>query len=531
MFGHNMRGKSTVALSIAIMAAGFVLFLVGVNLYKYFKVKTHFAAEIITRINENEVDKLRGLFSQVSGKLLVIRDLGSSGALKFSDIVSLNRKFMPLLENQDLVNGITLADNFGQEYFLQKKGAVWVTRVTRQTSHGSEMMFQEWVAPDRPVKSWIKNATHDPRKRPWFRRTVEKRQVYWTPVYKFFSSGKPGITASVWWNRYGSSNGFFVFAMDISLDRIQELLAHVDKKRTDVTFLLNPGSGFFITNNYMGSVASKPEMPGARSVNATEKQLVSAIFREWNAIRKQPAQFVKLNYRGEKWLAAMRPVDEGHDVFWVGIAAPEQVLLADLRKALIQVDVSDVAVALAGSALLLLLFWRLGGFRAGGEEVQEPPSVRLHRYINQGEGSSVEFKSTVRTNLRAGKRGKEIELAWLKAVVAFLNSKGGTLLIGVDDGGRIVGIEADGFENQDRCHLHLKNLINQHIGAEYSSFIQISLVDVDGSTVVLMECQPANGPVFLRIGKNEEFYIRSGPSSVKLSPSQMISYVLQNMKS
>ncbi len=231
------------------------------------------------------------------------------------------------------------------------------------------------------------------------------------------------------------------------------------------------------------------------------------------------------------WLAAMRPVDEGHDVFWVGIAAPEQVLLADLRKALIQVDVSDVAVALAGSALLLLLFWRLGGFRAGGEEVQEPPSVRLHRYINQGEGSSVEFKSTVRTNLRAGKRGKEIELAWLKAVVAFLNSKGGTLLIGVDDGGRIVGIEADGFENQDRCHLHLKNLINQHIGAEYSSFIQISLVDVDGSTVVLMECQPANGPVFLRIGKNEEFYIRSGPSSVKLSPSQMISYVLQNMKS
>jgi predicted HTH transcriptional regulator len=142
----------------------------------------------------------------------------------------------------------------------------------------------------------------------------------------------------------------------------------------------------------------------------------------------------------------------------------------------------------------------------------------------------VEFKSTVRTNLKTGKPGKEIEFAWLKAVVAFLNSSGGTLLIGVDDSGRIVGIEPDGFENADKCQLHLKNLINQHIGAEYSSFIQITLVDVDGMTVVLVECSPAREPVFLKIGKNEEFYIRSGPSSIKLSPSQTVSYVLQNMK-
>jgi predicted HTH transcriptional regulator len=180
--------------------------------------------------------------------------------------------------------------------------------------------------------------------------------------------------------------------------------------------------------------------------------------------------------------------------------------------------------------MVLLIFWKVGGLEAETGEKTKSPFVRLNDYINEGEGNRVEFKSTVRTNLKTGKQGKEITFAWLKAVVAFLNSSGGTLLIGVDDEGRIVGIGPDNFENPDKCQLHLKNVINQHIGAEFSSFIHITLVDVDGKTVVLIECSPATEPVFLRIGRNEEFYIRSGPSSIRLSPSRMISYVLQNMK-
>ena len=145
-----------------------------------------------------------------------------------------------------------------------------------------------------------------------------------------------------------------------------------------------------------------------------------------------------------------------------------------------------------------MLFWKVGGLRDGAEEPVPDPIVRLHRYINEGEGSRVEFKSTVRTNLKTGKKGKEIELAWLKAVVAFLNSDGGALLIGVNDEGKIVGIEQDNFENDDKCLLHLKNLINQHIGAEFSGFIQISLVDAEDKTVVMIECTPAHDPVFLK---------------------------------
>jgi predicted HTH transcriptional regulator len=151
----------------------------------------------------------------------------------------------------------------------------------------------------------------------------------------------------------------------------------------------------------------------------------------------------------------------------------------------------------------------------------------LLKMISAGEGSNLEFKSTLRTNLKTGKTDKAIELAWLKSVAAFMNSEGGTLLIGVNDDSGIEGIEADGFESDDKCRLHLKNLLNQHIGAEFSRYIDCDLQTINGKTIVVITCEKVSGPVFLAVGKNEDFFIRSGPSSIRLSMSKMVKYLQQ----
>ena len=145
--------------------------------------------------------------------------------------------------------------------------------------------------------------------------------------------------------------------------------------------------------------------------------------------------------------------------------------------------------------------------------------------IRAGESTTLEFKSTMRTNLKSGKPGKEIEIAWLKTVAAFMNSDGGILLIGVDDAGKIIGTAADDFANEDKCRLHFKNMLNTHIGAEFTRFIHLKSVPIKDSTILIVECERVRRPVFLSIGKQEDFYIRSGPSSMKLSMSQMIKYL------
>ena len=150
---------------------------------------------------------------------------------------------------------------------------------------------------------------------------------------------------------------------------------------------------------------------------------------------------------------------------------------------------------------------------------------RIKILISSGEGDRAEFKSTLRWNLKTDNSDKRVEKAWLKSVVAFLNKNGGVLLVGVQDDGDILGIDADQFDNEDKYLLHVNNRIKQHTGLEHAGFIRFQLVPVDQKKVLIVECQPSPSPVFLKMGNEEDFYIRIGPGSRKLSTSEVLAYV------
>jgi len=146
--------------------------------------------------------------------------------------------------------------------------------------------------------------------------------------------------------------------------------------------------------------------------------------------------------------------------------------------------------------------------------------------INDGEGDAIEFKSTLRWDIRAGKTNPAIEHACLKTIAAFLNSSGGTLLIGVRDDGSIEGIETDRLPNEDKFLLHLWTLIRTCLGRDFSPYIRTRLEKAGEKTVCIVSCQPSSRPVFLRqAGFSEEMYIRVGPSSNAMSISEALTYI------
>ena len=149
----------------------------------------------------------------------------------------------------------------------------------------------------------------------------------------------------------------------------------------------------------------------------------------------------------------------------------------------------------------------------------------VERLILAGESERLEFKSTIRKNLETGEKDKRMEKAVLKTLVAFLNSEGGTLLVGVQDDGNIIGADVDTFENKDKMGLHLTNLISSQIGNGFLPYISVSMVDFDERVVVRVGCEPCPDPVFLRDGKAEIFYVRSGPQTVELTGMALIDYV------
>ena len=150
---------------------------------------------------------------------------------------------------------------------------------------------------------------------------------------------------------------------------------------------------------------------------------------------------------------------------------------------------------------------------------------RTRELIHIGEGEKVEFKSTLRFNIHTGKFGREIEHAALKSIAAFLNSWGGILLIGVDNDGNITGIERDLFENDDKALLHLTTLIKERIGTHFMQFINASIEPFETGRVLRIDVSPSNLPAYLAGNNEEYFYVRTGPATTELKPSQIYEYI------
>lgn len=234
-------------------------------------------------------------------------------------------------------------------------------------------------------------------------------------------------------------------------------------------------------------------------------------------------------------LAAIWNIVEFHldSIMDIPITVPEQ---ADAVLRLTWITVGALIVA-----IFYMIDQRYGLIRPGvakflGENskiigIEEDYEEETEKLIMGGESYNVEFKSTIRTNLQTGEKDKRMEKAVLKSIVAFLNSDGGDLLVGVADDGEKIGADIESFDNADKMNLHISNLLSSQIGDEFIPFIRYKQINYgkreDGTDriVVRFTCEPTSTPAFLKDGKVEIFFVRSGPSSVELTGNDLIRYV------
>jgi len=145
--------------------------------------------------------------------------------------------------------------------------------------------------------------------------------------------------------------------------------------------------------------------------------------------------------------------------------------------------------------------------------------------IRQGESKVIEYKETLSLDVRKKTKERYIELSVLKTVVAFLNTEGGILLVGVNDGGDITGVDGEidkFYKNLDKFLLHFKNLIKVRIGEEYYPFIEYRPIRVEKKYILLVECKESQSPCYL---DNAEFYVRTNPATDKLEGPKLVEYV------
>jgi hypothetical protein len=160
-----------------------------------------------------------------------------------------------------------------------------------------------------------------------------------------------------------------------------------------------------------------------------------------------------------------------------------------------------------------------------------PTEKDLKELIAEGESETLEFKASIRYDIDTKGANAELIRGPVKTISAFMNTEGGTLLVGVtDQDEEVIGIENDlktlRHANVDEYERHLRQALIDAIGVEFTPYMKVSFPDVEGVQICRVDVGTSPKPVFLAgKGQGKEFYIRSGPRSDPLDPEATHGYI------
>ncbi|MFX0133713.1 MAG: helix-turn-helix domain-containing protein [Candidatus Hodarchaeota archaeon] len=156
-----------------------------------------------------------------------------------------------------------------------------------------------------------------------------------------------------------------------------------------------------------------------------------------------------------------------------------------------------------------------------------PPPDKETRYlklIENGESETIEFKSTFKYDINKNRPNKELTHLISITICAFLNSRGGTLFIGIEDNKDIIGLDYDlkkVFKNIDIFQQEIARVIRDDLGGSGIQFdLEIELLK--GKHVCIISVKPSERPVFFN---NKDYYVRKGTQNQKLNPKETVDHI------
>ncbi len=196
-----------------------------------------------------------------------------------------------------------------------------------------------------------------------------------------------------------------------------------------------------------------------------------------------------------------------------------------IKKTLKEVRVSDVV-----DSKIQFAQGRIDeGFVMLAESLKKkhPP---IRQLIAEGEGPSTEFKETLEFSIRTGRKDSAVLTASLKTIAAFLNSEGGTLLIGVSDTGEVKGLKRD-FQlcgkrgDNDGFEQKVRNLISTHLDPVPIGNVKISFERFSEGEICVIEVKGIKKSDVVHLDK--EVYVRDGNVTRRLNGPALTRWIME----
>lgn len=473
-------------------------------------------------------------FTPIRNSLILFTEWGKTGLFEDRNQKNIIAKFQPFLDKVDHIEYISIASKEGYFLVLSKIDTVIITKQISSLKD-TTWIIRQWNTDLEQVRHEIADIPPGEKTSlsEIFSKTIKEDSMINSPIKYFHETAGIGLNYGMYYNSKQTGKRYRI-SIGVLLSNIAEW---INSQRIG-------NEGRVLLFDYMGRIFSPrnidsdlDEVQDSLYLTELDSTIITIEFvaiSQWKKISSGKARNFRFRYNNENWWAGMLPINPDRNQYglWLGVIVPERDLVEYMYETKGFIIFGFLIILLGSIITLTLILKRSTKKDNSGAELRDEFTNEntLMKLIEEGESGKLEFKSTVRQNLHTGKPGKEIELAWLKGVTAFLNSEGGVLLMGVNDNGDVVGLDADNFANDDRCLLHIQNLIKQHIGLEFSPYITIKIQKLGAEKIVIVSCLPSKIPIFLKNNDKEQFFVRSGPSSVELSVSKALKYIEDRKK-
>ena len=218
-----------------------VVLLLGIGIFTMMALSTRRAVQdlsssLIRQASHRTEVKLKGFFGPINRQVEAVRRWGELGLLSLEGPDDPRTLLSPLMQEFPWSSAVFIANEQGREYLLRQVDESWSSRQIWRDEWDDRALIRIWQEGE-PIPETGEGSVdeYDPRLRPWFEgatdlfkieeSTGEPAPVFWTTPYRFFSTGKPGITAAT---AYRDAEGLItVVGIDIALTEISRFTSGI----------------------------------------------------------------------------------------------------------------------------------------------------------------------------------------------------------------------------------------------------------------------------------------------------------------
>lgn len=479
----------TLSLIIAILGLTFVVLIKTV-----FNRGGNFALEAVSMQLDDVDEKIESFVKPATDNLSILRLWSLGEVIGIDEQERLFKIVIPLFTQYPQISGFSFSNSSGQFLELTRKGDNWESLTVSYNSLQNRKEYS-WIRFDADAK--IKDRWQgmlpelfpedlllpDDELLPW------EQSLYWEFSKRANESGSNMISCATQWRQ---NKLVYKVSIDFLLNDVAKSFKTMFHSNCSQIFMIRPDSK--VMSLYSGTSVSE---------QLSSDSLVSVI-KDWG---QGPTSGLSARIITEEGIVyAIKPSKISIGAH-VGIIVYEKLITRPGGPSQLSVFLPiSIGITILGFVMFFLIL-----FLHKNEKVLAPQTFDLpddpdswRKFISKGESAFLEFKSSLRWDVKNSCKEARLEEVIMKAVSAFGNSDGGVLLIGINDNGEILGLANDyttlKTPDKDSFELHLRNLLNTEYGVDFTSGnISVEFPVVDGKEFCAVTILKSDKPLYVRM--------------------------------